>query len=228
MADLPQRFFLQALDPDYGCPVLEAMFEVADLGRLRAILGLPDDSDLAIGDTIENAALTEITKQFSVPFDPGGRAVRLASWHWLRMVPYLVHTNFELLLLINGTKQFARELDLYPPHQHFNEDLFDRFVLEGVLHKEVFLDPSPAPIKPRDGRIYDGSREVCYTRKGQEWRIPAWRLIRAASQKSGWNDHFERLQGMLFGYEEWQMDWWIAHIQELRRTNAPNAPRWKA
>ena len=25
----------------------------------------------------------------------------------------------------------------------------------------------------------------------------------------GWNEHFERLEGMLFGYEDWQNDWWI-------------------
>ena len=26
-----------------------------------------------------------------------------------------------------------------------------------------------------------------------------------------WNDDLERLQGSLFGYEDWQNDWWIEH-----------------
>jgi len=226
MSDLPRRFFLQALDPDYGCAVLEAMFEVADLEGLRAALGLDadDDPELRGNYPLDAGEPIKITNQFGVEFDPGDRTVQLVPWHSLRTVPYLVHTNFELFLLINGTKQFARELELYPPHQHFQEELFDRFVSEGLLHKEVFVVPFPEPITLKGGRIYEGEREVCYTRKKQEWRIPAWRLIRAAFQKSRWNDDFERLEGILFGYEEWQMDWWIAHIRENRSAAQKTAP----
>jgi hypothetical protein len=63
-------------------------------------------------------------------------------------------------------------------------------------------------------------REVCYTRKGEEWRIQAWKLISAASRKSGWNESFERLEGMLFGYEDWQMEWWVSHIREQKLFSA--------
>ena len=31
----------------------------------------------------------------------------------------------------------------------------------------------------------------------------------AAGKSGGWNEYFERLEGMLFGYEDWQNDWWI-------------------
>lgn len=228
MSEFPRQFFLQAIDPDYGCAVLESKFLVTDLDGLRALLGLDADTDPELRGyyPIDAGDLSKITKQYGVAFDPGDRAVQLNSWHSIRAVPYLVHTNFELFLLINGTKQFAVELELYPPHQHFQENLFDRFVAEGLLHKEVFAVPFAAPIKLKDGRIFEGEREVCYTRKGEEWRIPAWRLIRAAFKKSRWNDDFERLQGMLFGYEEWQMDWWIAHIQERRKNAASDAPLW--
>jgi len=58
-------------------------------------------------------------------------------------------------------------------------------------------------------------RTAYYTRRGEEWRIPAWKLISKASGKSGWNDSFERLEGMLFGYEDWQNDW---RIEELRKS----------
>ncbi|MGE4076243.1 MAG: hypothetical protein AB7F22_11875 [Reyranella sp.] len=34
------------------------------------------------------------------------------------------------------------------------------------------------------------------------------------SAKSGWNEHYERLEGMLFGYEEWQNDWWIDDLRQ--------------
>jgi hypothetical protein len=35
------------------------------------------------------------------------------------------------------------------------------------------------------------------------------KLIWRAAEAAGWNEHFERLEGMLFGYEDWQNDWWI-------------------
>jgi hypothetical protein len=223
MLDSPHRFFLEAIDPDYGCPVLEAMFEVTDLADLRAVLGTcaKDDPELRGWYPLEADDLASISERFRVAFEPGGRAVHLHRWHSLRAVPYLVHTNYELILLLDGTKQFARELEVYPPHEHFQEDLFNRYVAQGLIHKEVFIKPFPTLLKLQDGRVYEGEREVCYTRNGQEWRIPAWRLVRAASEKSGWNEDFERLEGMLFGYEEWQMDWWIAHIRERRAIVVP-------
>jgi hypothetical protein len=33
-------------------------------------------------------------------------------------------------------------------------------------------------------------------------------------KSGGWNEHFERLVGMLFGYEDWQNDWWINTLLE--------------
>jgi hypothetical protein len=51
---------------------------------------------------------------------------------------------------------------------------------------------------------------VFYTPKGEEWRITAWKMLWAASQKASWNETCERMEGMLFGYEEWQIDWWTS------------------
>ena len=102
-----------------------------------------------------------------------------------------------------------------------DEDLFDRYVALDILHKEVQLEPFAEPWRHPDGRVLKGLRTVYYTLKGQEWRIPAWKLVAEASRKSGWNDHFERLEGMLFGYEEWQNDWWLS---DIRRRNI----RWGA
>jgi hypothetical protein len=38
-----------------------------------------------------------------------------------------------------------------------------------------------------------------------------------AAAKSGWSPDFERLQGMLFGYEDWQNDWWINDLRKRGR-----------
>jgi hypothetical protein len=38
-------------------------------------------------------------------------------------------------------------------------------------------------------------------------------LIWGKFGKTGaWNENLERLEGLLFGYEDWQNDWWIEHI----------------
>ena len=98
----------------------------------------------------------------------------------------------------------------YPPLQHDYEELFDKHVAKGVLHKKVELCPFSAPITTKDGRKFDGIRHVYYTLKGEEWRIVTWKMVTDASRKSGWNETFERLEGMLFGYQEHQVDWWMS------------------
>ena len=212
----PRRFFLVALDPDHGSPAFETMFVVERPEELRELLGEsatydPELDGLYILDPAELAA---ICTRFSVVFDPQNREVRLESWHSLRDVPYLVHTGYELPLLLEGRKQFAQMYFEYPPQRHPEEDFFDRYVAQGVLHKEVKLEPFAKPIRGKFGQTFEGVRTAYYTPKGEEWRIKAWKLISKAIQRSGWNENFERLQGMLYGYEDWQSDWWIENIRK--------------
>jgi len=215
---LPHRFILQAIDPDRGNPAFEAMFVVEQPEKLRAILGeaCANDPDLDYFYTLDPEELIAISRTFDVPFDPQGRETCLYKWTFRREVPYLVHTGYELALMLEGRKQFARMYYEYPPERHPEEDRFDRYVEQGFLHKEVELEPFAQSVQAKTGQRYDGVRTAYYTRKGEEWRIPAWKLIREASQKSGWNENFERLEGMLFGYEEWQNDWWIDHTRKIR------------
>ena len=65
-----------------------------------------------------------------------------------------------------------------------------------------------------DGRVFEGTRTAYYTPKGEEWRIRAWKLIPRRPAKAGWNNDFERLEGMLFGYEDWQNDWSIEDLEQ--------------
>ena len=214
----PCRFVLQALDPDHGSPVLETLFSVSEIEDLRALLGdAGDDPELERGYFLDAAELAAINKRFGIAFDPDGREVLLAPWHSIRDVPYLVHGGYELPLLLEGKKQLARFNEAYPPNLHWNEEKFDRYVAEGALHKEVVVEPFEQTICREDGMVIEGLRTVHYTRKGEEWRIPAMKLVWDAAAKSGWNLDFERLQGMLFGYEDWQNDWWIADLRKRGR-----------
>ena len=218
MSTGPRRFILQALDSDHGSPVLEAMFLVTKLEDLRSLLEIDagDDPELEGHYTLDAAELAAITERFGIAFDPEGREVVLCSWHSVRLAPYLVHTGFELALLLEGRKQLARMSDAYPPDHHLGEEKFDRYVAQGVLHKEVVVEPFERPSRGKDGQVFEGQRTVYYTHKGEEWRIKASKLIWDAATKSAWNEDFERMQGMLFGYEEWQNDWWLADRRSRR------------
>jgi hypothetical protein len=220
MSNQPRRFILQAIDPDLGCPAFEAMFTTDRPDDLRALLGevAAADSEFEMHYPLEPAEVAAIVDRFDVPFDAGGREVWLCPWKRMRDdVPYLVHTGYELPLLLEGRKQFARMGgEYYPPHRHWNEEFFDRYVAQGLLHKEIELEKFNEPYRARDDHVVEGFRTVYYTRKGEEWRIAAWKLVAKASAKERWNHTFERLEGMLFGYEDWQNDWWIDRLRKQR------------
>jgi hypothetical protein len=202
-------FLLSLFDRDQWCPVLQARFAVADRPRLCDLLGATDESALdqnifhlddaealtlceALGISLDWAALDFPDREFIVQ-----------SIQSIQEAPYLIHTGYELPLLLDGRKKLARFAAAYPPMSFEGEERFDHWVAAGRLHKEVKLEPfGDAPTK--DG--HQGIRYVYFTAKGEEWRIPAMQMVWKAG---GWNEHFERLEGMLFGYEDWQNDWWI-------------------
>lgn len=209
----PNYFILARFEPLYWCEVLQARFEVPDETVLRNLLGAQadDDPDLKMGYFLGSSEVEAIVTAFGVAFDPVASDGADADFvlyrfnHRIVAAPYLIHTRFELLLLLDGQKKLAKMGDAYPPMTFDGEERFDHWVAAGRLHKQEFLEPFDPPI-----RKYEGHRTVYYTLKGEEWRIPAMQLIWHASRKSGgWNESFERLEGMLFGYEDWQNDWWI-------------------
>ena len=211
--DTYNRFVLEVFDCTLWCPTAQAPFYPTDVGPLRSILGLgaADDPKLEYLYYLNDDQIAAIVSAFDT-FDPrqlddeAEIEIRLFRLPGTIEAPYLVHTNWELPLLLEDRKKLARFSYVYPREEGFDgEETFDRWVANGVLHKEVVDEPFENPI----GDML-GARTVYYTPKGEEWRVPALKLINEASGKSGgWNEHFERLEGMLFGYEDWQNDWWI-------------------
>lgn len=215
----PDGFLLEAFDRHWWCPVAQTLFAVTDLGSLGAIVGADaEDPEVRRLYHLDEAELTALTARFGVAVDPAligssNVVIRLRRWHRIFEAPYLIHTGYELPLLLDGRKKLATMSWEYPPMTFDGEHRFDHWVAEGVLHREEVIEPFDRPFKE-----YLGMRTVYYTPKGEEWRIPAWKLMReTASQADTWNETFERLEGMLFGYEPWQNDWWIEHTKRLRK-----------
>jgi hypothetical protein len=140
---------------------------------------------------LDSDDLDAVAALSDMPFKPDRRFTVLAPWRWLREVPYLVHTGYELPLMLEGRKPLAAFGDSAAWIAQ-RLSCFDPFVKEGRLRKHVF-------------ELGD-FREVYFTLPGEEWRVDAYRQLKAPS---GWDDDRERRQGELLGYERWQNDWWM-------------------
>jgi hypothetical protein len=119
----PSRFFLQAIDIDLGCPVLEAAFR-STLPTWMNFACCWDHARTMTRSCDTPTPSTRANWQQSASGStwrsiPGDHDIRVERWHSLRAIPYLVHTGYELPLLLNGTKKFARFLEVYPPYGHY-------------------------------------------------------------------------------------------------------------
>jgi hypothetical protein len=133
----------------------------------------------------------------------------------LDALSYDVHTNRELELMLEGGKPLAHFSDAYPAEpdeEIFPEQAFFRYVESGRFVKREFVEPLRQP-PPKDLPHVRGIRHLFYACASEEWRIDAYIMMMAAAAKAGWNEGFERLQGSLLGYEEWQTD---IHMERLR------------
>jgi hypothetical protein len=207
--------------------MLESRFATSHLAELRRIVGSSEstDPDFCWCYPLDTHQLSEIETVFGAPFALRDREVALVPWHSLREVPYLVHTGFELALMVESRKPFAKFSGIYPSEwldEHLS--VFAPFVESGQLVRREVKRPFEKPTRRSNGDIIEGVREVFFTLPGQEWRVEANRLLFETMSHGGWNDILERLEGSLLGYEQWQNDWWIDHRRKCRVQNELQEP----
>ena len=148
--DTSNRFFLEMFDCTLWCPTAQAPFHITHVDALRSILGLAADQDptLEYSYLLNDEHIAAIVSKFDT-FDPrqlednnADLAIWLSRSPGIIEVPYLVHTRYELPLLLDGRKKLARLSYVYPREEAFDgEEAFDRWVANGVLHKEVVDEP---------------------------------------------------------------------------------------
>ncbi len=230
LPDRPHRFLLQAIDADLGCSVLEALLRTDDLAALAATLGdeASDDPELEHLYLLDPPQWEVIANRFSVAFDPGDRPVWLSRMHSIRDVPYLVHTGFELLLMLDGRKPFAKfvvEEPAAPFDMEFLE-CFEPHVRSGTLIKRLapVEPPLKKPIRARDGRIVTGFHFIFFTLPGEEWRADANLLLERQLRRGAWNEALERLEGELLGYTDEQNDYWQTRRRDRSPSPQPQTP----
>jgi hypothetical protein len=120
----------------------------------------------------------------------------------LRQLPYLVHTNRELGLMLRGIKPLAYFMDIAGREPDIcirYWRMFDRHVASGRLIRREIIEALPnAPQLER--------RSLFYALPGHEWRIDA--MLMLLKEPGAWSDDREWRFGELLGYEEWQNDYW--------------------
>jgi hypothetical protein len=138
----------------------------------------------------------------------------------LRSLPYIVHTNRELGLMLSGVKKLAFFLDgedKFPDVCLRYFRLFDRQVAAGRLVRRDRFEPTLSS-ELRVKRWH----HIYFALPSDEWRIDA--LIALYGRPGPWTEAMEREYGTLLGYEAWQNDVWAAFVT-AQREQYDAAPR---
>ena len=126
-----------------------------------------------------------------------------SKWH--RQLPYLVHTNRELGLMLSGAKPLAYFLDIVGREPDISIRywrMFDRHVAAGRLIRREVIEPIP-------DRPQFEYRRLFYTLPDHDWRVDS--MLTLLDELGAWSEARERRFGELLGYENWQIDYWLTH-----------------
>ncbi len=126
-------------------------------------------------------------------------------------LPYEPHTNNELELMLAGHKPLAAFCDSYASCDH--EEIIPRRAFQPYVDSGRFVMRDYSVVEKK---LY----RVLYALKAEAWRIDAYILLWDVAAKAGFGEWFERMEGALLGYEEWQNDAFIAHTMRPKPTNS--------
>jgi hypothetical protein len=154
---------------------LEARLQISDVPALRKLIGeaANDDPKLECSYVLDIDELDAVAALSDSPFQPDRRLTTLTPWDSLRNVPYLIHTGFELPLMLDGRKPLAAFSDSVSWITQYLSR-YDRFVEEGLFTRRI-LEP---------GDI----REVYFAIPDQDWRIDAYVRLAENGCKNGGDD----------------------------------------
>jgi hypothetical protein len=213
MTDHSKRFVLEAVDSSTESIVLDVVFEVQDLEELRSQITLVSSAfDPRATVDLQPSDVDRLKQHFKLAFESGDFRVRIRPWRPFDALPYKVHTNRELALMLAGTKPLAAFVGEYPPNTTFEdvpERVFEPYVCSGRFVKREHI----YSIRDASGKARQ-LRRVLYAQPEQQWRIDAYLLLHKTAETSGWNEGLERMEGSLLGYLDWQND---AYIQLIYR-----------
>ena len=133
------------------------------------------------------------------------------------------HTGRELELMLEGKKplaMFYAEVGELPDEELIPEDRFAPFISSGqFVRGESIEEGQYHPKLGRNVRV----KYIFFAQVAEAWRIEAMKLLRRESDKSGWSETCERMEGSLLGYTDEEND---AHIERALQNPQATAFPW--
>jgi hypothetical protein len=192
---------LEIHDPITGCISDEVEFNDAEIPKLLSILEIENSEFFGIGYDLNTNDIKEVAKNFEKKFSSENvtNAVLRARGAWDDL-PYKIHTNRELLLMLAGKKplsvfysiSLSTDISLGAPH-----DKFEPYIKAGRFVVREYIE-----IDQQDNSL--SMRWILYALPAEAWRIDAYILMKKTARLCGWNDGFERFEGSLLGYTDEQ------------------------
>lgn len=204
-----EKFVVEIIDNSTGCIVNDVVIEADNTNLVRSAID-PELSNFhpAAQYDLNRDELKKLSQIFSVPISiTDGQQAKIRRWRSIDDLPYKVHTNRELILMLEGKKPmaiFVESLPSIPGLDLIPERYFSPYVNSGIfLRKEFYIsDPS--------------LKYVAFVKPDEKWRIDEFISLKKAAEKSGWSEEFERREGSLLGYEDWQNDIYIDTLFKRR------------
>jgi hypothetical protein len=200
------KLVLETIDDLTGCVGREIAFDVEDLGQLSSII-LEDAKSIRPGWNLQLdlEQLKSLKTSFGINSLPDADRANLRTWMKIDELPYKVHANRELILMLMGKKPLAVFSEVVPEDIGLDlipERYFAKYVDCGrFIKREAFLCLEERTI-----------RTVFYAFPEESWRIDAYLLMKKLVGKVGWSEGFERMEGSLLGYDDWQNDAYIENF----------------
>jgi len=202
------KFVLEILDVDTRCANEVHYINALSISEIAELLNI-DEFPAHFSYELDNREIERLAVHFKFIVSSDGACGRIHHHTWVNDLPYAVHTNNELSLMLEGTKPLAVfcEADSSKSSVEMTpEKLFDPYVAVGRFIKREYCETIS------NIRV----RRILYALPWEVWRVDAYILMQTASKKVGWNDGFELMEGYLLGYEEWQCDAYLK-AKKIRR-----------
>lgn len=210
-------FVLEFVERNTDEVVDDVPFDVENIELLCNQLGIDAAKfDPAAHFELDDEDVMRIGQTFGLHIRTSERRVYLRPRRPMDELPYKIHTNRELALMLNERKPLAAFVEDYPretAHEVIPESKFEPYVLARRFVKREKVYRSLVSTDPRGDQARRSIRRVLYAQPSEAWRIDAYLLLHETAELSGWNEGFERMEGTLLGYEQWQND---AYLQMMR------------
>lgn len=204
-------FVVEIYEENTGCIRELLELRAVEVSLIETVLHI-DSFEPHHAYELESEDITALNCEFALAIDDREWLVMLRRRIPLDDLPYQVHTNRELALMLSGEKPLSVFHLEAPSEDNAYQDIekfFEPHVASGrLVQREVTNEGCSQSL--------DDIRTVLYALPNEAWRIDAYLMMKSVARRCGWNEGFERMEGRLLGYTEEQNDLFMAFLRRQR------------